>query len=279
MFNTIEKKIKNKELSKNEKKIALYFIENKKKIAFKNSKEIARELNTSDTSVIRFVKSLGFKNFKNFKESVILDASKSLKTPTEKLEKNITLLENKIINSNFISNTQEQINNLFSEKNLETINKIVEILANKNKKYIVGFKSVSGPTSFLGLRLGFLFPQVITCSENNSELIKKIMDIEKDDLLFLTIYPKYSKIYKLLIETAREKKASIVLITDSPSSPYSYQGDLNIFIDPKGISYFNSIIPLQTFFEYILTDLSSKLDKDSKDRLKKINELLEIKLN
>lgn len=43
------------------------------------------------------------------------------------------------------------------------------------------------------------------------------------------------------------------------------------------MSYFNFIVPLQMLFEYILTDLGMGANKESKQRISKINSLIEEK--
>lgn len=270
----LENRIKNKKLTNTEILIANFFSENKNKLYFLTSSDIAKELNISDSSVIRFVKSMGFNNFTDFKKSLKTKISNKILTPTEKLSLNEEILKKDNLLTPFLeninSNIQETINNI----SFEEIEKAINILEKSNKKFIVGFKSTSGPTSFFGLRLGFLLENVITHSINNSELIKNIIDISEKDCLFLIAHPKYSKTYNLLIDIAKQKNAKIIIITDKTTSPVANLGDVNLFTDTKSLSFFNSIISTQTLIEFILTSISKNINSSSKERLKIINELL-----
>lgn len=275
MLTSLEKKIKQKKLTKTEKKIVDFFLDNGPKISFMTSGEIAQELSISDTSVIRFVKSLGYNNFSHFRAFIQKEIRNKVLTPTQKLTKNKNILDSEKVMENFVDNISKQIDIVCSEDSLEKIHNISKILRNSEKKYIVGFKSVSGIISFFGLRLGFIMEGVYTHPENNSELLKNIMDIKKEDCLLLIAYPKYSKTYNLIIEIANKVGAKIIIVTDKISSPVAYKSDLTLFVNIEGISYFNSLISTQIIFEYILTDLSKKLKKKGVERLKLINSFLD----
>ncbi|MGL5351491.1 MAG: MurR/RpiR family transcriptional regulator [Cetobacterium sp.] len=274
MICSLEKRIQNKNLTKTETLIADFFCNNKNRIYFLTSIDIAKELNISDTSVIRFVKSLGFKNFKDFKNNLKEEVSNKILTPSEKLSLNEEILnKNNLIETfrnSIINNLDETLNN----DSFDKIKKAIHILNTSNKKYVIGFKSTSGIASFFGLRLGFILNNVITHSQNNSELIKNIVDIQKDDCLLLISHPKYSKTYSLLIELAKKANAKVIVITDKTTSPVANLGDITLFTDIRGISYFNSIISTQALIEFILTTMSKNLDNYSKERLQKINDLL-----
>lgn len=274
MIDSLQKRIANKSLTKTETIIADFFLHNENRIYFLTSSDIATELQVSDTSVIRFVKSLGFSNFKEFKDSLKQQVSDKILTPSEKLRLNEDLLKKNDLIETFTNSIFKNIEETININSYDKISKIIDILFKSNKKYIIGFKSVSGVASFFGLRLGFILQNVITHSQNNSELIKNIVDIQKNDCLFLIAHPKYSKTYSLLIEIAKKAEAKVIVITDKSTSPIANSGDITVFTDIRGISYFNSIISTQALIEFILTSMSKNLDNQSKIRLAYINELL-----
>ncbi|WP_297598032.1 MurR/RpiR family transcriptional regulator [uncultured Cetobacterium sp.] len=274
MIDSLEKRITNKNFTKTEIVIADFFFHNENRLYFLTSTDIAQELKVSDTSVIRFVKSLGFNNFKEFKDSLKQQVSNKILTPSEKLTLNEELLKNNNLMENFLECINRNIQETLNINNSKKIQKAIDIILNSNKKFIVGFKSTSGPTAFFGLRLGFILKDVVTHNENNSELIKNIIDIKEEDCLLLIAHPKYSKTYTLLIDLAKKTNAKIIVITDKTTSPVANLGDLTLFTDIRGISYFNSIISTQTLLEFLLTSISKNIDENGKSRLASINELL-----
>lgn len=270
----IEKNISNEKLTKTDRIIADYFNENENKLYFMTSRDIAGDLGISDTSVIRFVKRLGFKNFTEFKEKLKEKISDKILTPSEKLSLNQAILNSANIQQNFVEHTEKVILEAFEKNSYETIGEAIGILLNSKKKFIVGFKSTSGIASFFGLRVGFLLENVITHSRNNSELIKDILDITSEDCLVVIAHPKYSKTYNLISQIAKEKGAKIIIITDKNNSPVAEYGDIVLINNVHGISYFNSLISTQFLIEYLLTLLSTHIDEKMQKRLTMINEYL-----
>lgn len=273
MINELYLKIKTKKLTKTEKIIADYFLKKKESLAFLNSNEIALELDISDTSIIRFVKSLGFTNYSDFKQKLQKETSKKI-TPTEKLIKNETILLAGNMEKHFLENINISINELFVNNSDEKYLQLAKILENSSKKFVVGFKSTSGISSFFGLRLGYIYDNTFTFSTNTSEVIKSIYDISKNDCLIIIGLPKFSKTYEILLEIAKKNGAQIIIITDSPIAPISKYGNLNFYINISSLSFFNSLISAQILIEYMLTYLSKNISNDKKDRISSINEYL-----
>lgn len=270
----IEKNIINEKLTKTDKIIADYFFENENKLYFMTSRDIAGDLGISDTSVIRFVKRLGFKNFTEFKEKLKEKISDKILTPSEKLSLNQSILNSANIQQNFVEHTEKVILEAFEKNSFETMATAVTFLLNSRKKFVVGFKSTSGLASFFGLRVGFLLENVITHPRNNSELIKNILDISSEDCLLVIAHPKYSKTYNLILQIAKDRGAKTIVLTDKQNSPVVEYGDVVLLNNVHGISYFNSLISTQVLLEYLLTLLSTHIDEKMQKRLTTINEYL-----
>lgn len=278
MTNIFKKNINNLKFTKLEKKILDYFLENERKIVFLNAKDIGENLNTSDTSIIRFIKKLGYKNFGDFKKTLKKQLESDILTPAEKLKSNNELLENNDLNNLFFKNINLGISSTFNSESIRLIEDITSLICKSRKKFVVGFKSTSGIVSFFGLRLGYLMENVETFFSDSSELIKRIVDINSEDILIIFAYAKYSKTYNILIEIAKKAGAKIIIFTDKKSSPYVFLGDKVFVSDVTGTSFFSSMIVTQVVCEYLLTNISSNKKGDYESRIEKINYYLTKKL-
>lgn len=278
MINIFKKNMNNLKFTKLEKKILDYFLENERKIVFLNAKEIGEKLNTSDTSIIRFIKKLGYQNFGSFKTNLKKQLESDILTPTEKLKSNNELLKNSNLNNLFFKNIDLGLSSTFNSDSIKTLEKITTLVCKSRKKFVIGFKSTSGIVSFFGLRLGYLMENVETFFSDSSELIKRIVDINSEDVLIIFAYAKYSKTYDILIEIAKEAGAKIIIFTDKKSSPYVFLGDEIFVSDVTGTSFFSSMIVTQAVCEYLLTNISSNKKGDYETRIEKINYYLTKKL-
>ena len=109
MKDKLEGLMKDIKLTKTEKKIAKFFLKNAVRLPVLNSKDIADEIQVSDTSVIRFIKYIGFVNFKDFKSFIKYELEKQNKTPRSKLEKSHRDLKHAKLEELFYQNISENI--------------------------------------------------------------------------------------------------------------------------------------------------------------------------
>lgn len=68
----LDKLIENYHLSENDQLIATYMIEHLEDIPRLSSREFAKRTYTTATSIIRFVKKIGYKNYNDFKYHIVL---------------------------------------------------------------------------------------------------------------------------------------------------------------------------------------------------------------
>ena len=273
----ILEKLKNTRLTKKEKRIAEFFLDEEQRVFLMNVADIAKTIDVSDTSVIRFIKSLGFENFTDFKNSGQEDI-KSRLDKTNDFIKNLDIIKEKSIEQLYIHKINEEVNKIFNSSSQKQIKKISNLIIKAKNKYIVGFKSTAGIANFFGVRLGFMLENVSTFNIDDSVVVNSIFNIKQEDILIIFDYPMYSKVAVVLAKIARENKAKILLFTDSDNAPLAEYSNILYKIKLNGISVFNSLISTQILVEYLLTYISQFIEEKAKIRFSKIRKYLIEKL-
>ena len=273
----ILEKLKNTRLTKKEKRIAEFFLDEEQRVFLMNVADIAKTIDVSDTSVIRFIKSLGFENFTDFKNSGQEDI-KSRLDKTNDFIKNLDIIKENSIEQLYIHKINEEVNKIFNSNSQKQIKKISNLIMKAKNKYIVGFKSTAGIANFFGVRLGFMLENVSTFNIDDSVVVNSIFNIKQEDILIIFDYPMYSKAAVVLAKIARENKAKILLFTDSDNAPLAEYSDILYKVKLNGISVFNSLISTQILIEYILTYISQFIEEKAKIRFSKIRKYLIEKL-
>lgn len=273
----ILEKLKNTKLTKKEKRIAEFFLDEEQRVFLMNVADIAKTIDVSDTSVIRFIKSLGFENFTDFKNSGQEDI-KSRLDKTNDFIKNLDIIKENSIEQLYIHKINEEVNKIFNSSSQKQIKKISNLIIKAKNKYIVDFKSTAGIANFFGVRLGFMLENVSTFNIDDSVVVNSIFNIKQEDILIIFDYPMYSKVAVVLAKIARENKAKILLFTDSDNAPLSEYSDILYKVKPNGISVFNSLISTQILIEYLLTYISQFIEEKAKIRFSKIRKYLIEKL-
>ena len=273
----ILEKLKNTRLTKKEKRIAEFFLDEEQRVFLMNVADIAKTIDVSDTSVIRFIKSLGFENFTDFKNSGQEDI-KSRLDKTNDFIKNLDIIKENSIEQLYIHKINEEVNKIFNSNSQKQIKKISNLIMKAKNKYIVGFKSTAGIANFFGVRLGFMLENVSTFNIDDSVVVNSIFNIKQEDILIIFDYPMYSKAAVVLAKIARENKAKILLFTDSDNAPLAEYSDILYKVKLNGISVFNSLISTQILVEYLLTYISQFIEEKAKIRFSKIRKYLIEKL-
>ena len=273
----ILEKLKNTRLTKKEKRIAEFFLDEEQRVFLMNVADIAKTIDVSDTSVIRFIKSLGFENFTDFKNSGQEDI-KSRLDKTNDFIKNLDIIKENSIEQLYIHKINEEVNKIFNSNSQKQIKKISNLIMKAKNKYIVGFKSTAGIANFFGVRLGFMLENVSTFNIDDSVVVNSIFNIKQEDILIIFDYPMYSKVAVVLAKIARENKAKILLFTDSDNAPLAEYSNILYKVKLNGISVFNSLISTQILIEYLLTYISQFIEEKAKIRFSKIRKYLIEKL-
>ena len=273
----ILEKLKNTKPTKKEKRIAEFFLDEEQRVFLMNVADIAKEIDVSDTSVIRFVKSLGFENFTDFKNSGQEDI-KSRLDKTNDFIKNLDIIKENSIEQLYINKINEEVNKIFNPTSQKQIKKISNLIMKARNKYVVGFKSTAGIANFFGVRLGFTLENVSTFNIDDSVVVNSIFNIKEGDILIIFDYPMYSKVAGVLAKITNENKAKIILFTDSDNAPLAEYSDILYKVKLNGISVFNSLISTQILVEYLLTYISQFIEEKTKIRFSKIRKYLIEKL-
>lgn len=275
----IVKKIEDLFLTKSEARIADYIIDNLDTIGLMTSRDLAKTVNVSDTSVIRFVHKLGFSTYALFRSEMnariarhyskpyaaLTDADEDA-PPQSHTDGNVQAVSGTILDS---------LQRTFSRLDDKTIQQIVNILLGSEHKYIAGFHTTAGCAQYMATRLIKLLPHVIPVVNADASSVEAVLDIGPEDCLMVYSFMHYSKVNAPLMNLARQKGAKVILITDKATSPLARKADIVLLtpIDTNDLAY-SYVAPLSVS-EVVLMTLIAESGSDGEARMRWLEGLLE----
>lgn len=276
----IRELIHNAHLTKTQKMIAKFILDNSDDACFMTSTDIASHLGVSESSVIRFSRSLGFQGFMDFQKTLrkdyqdkMLSISSTITIPAQRIAKRAKLDSNtEYINRHF-KNAAKNLENVFSANSLSTFEEAADIIISSKRKYIFATRGNSCLGDYFLLYLKHMLPGVETASSAAISPIDHICSITKDDCLILFSFPRYSSLDKLTAQMAQEAGAKIIVITDKPSALLAQYATILFTVSVDSNTFFNSMIGPQFVAEALLDTISHKV-KGIEKRLKKIDRYL-----
>lgn len=261
------------EMSKSQKKVATYVMDQPKKVAMVSAQEIGTEIGVSETTVIRFCYSLQLSGYselqKIIREQLLFQESSFTTYQKSKLE-----LEQE---PRFLTKVMEQDRVAIAE----TMNQIkeedyelaIEQLSNAEKIYILGLRSSFAAANWLSYSLGLVRGNVQLMRPETEDVIQTLSQMNDKSVVIVISFHRYLRETIQIAELAHVQQAFIIGITDSLLAPiHSYSQLLFPIYSPKK-STLDATTALFSFMNAIVAGLSVK-EKDNFEKRKKTYQAL-----
>ncbi|WP_352400683.1 MurR/RpiR family transcriptional regulator [Anaerotignum sp.] len=202
-------------LSSSEKKVATFLLENIDRIHSLNVVLIAKESHTSEATVVRMSKKLGYKGFYQLKVMLIHSMDKALQPPTDAQLSNI---------GDFFQATAQNmlhIGNVLDEKSFWSC---VDLIASANTVHIIASGNTIPSVLEFCFRLGRI--GVATTNSISDELELANINLARyGDIVIGVSHSGGSKNVVRAFELARKKGVSTIAVTDISTSPLKKHAD------------------------------------------------------
>lgn len=268
-------RIKAKEFTKTEKIIADYILDNINTVGFSPLKDVAIACGVSDTSVIRFLRELGYEGYTDFKKSLndkLIEQYNANLSPMQKFNQSKSQITTESIANEVFYNSINNLNNAYLKLDDGLLQNIADCLIASKHKYIAAFRGTSCCADYFWRKAIYFLPGLVLCDKAESETIEKLVDISKDDCLMLFSFPRYSEISFTILELAKKRGAKIIVFTDRITSPLALYADYLVTVSINGVSFTNSYVVPLCYAEALAVIISKKLENSTEERLNLLEE-------
>lgn len=276
-----KKKIQCMSLTRTDAEIAEYILAHFNTIGFQTSTTLAEAVGVSDTSVIRFIRKLGFKGYSEFRAEMNKRAARQIGqsekglSPGQKYARSLEQLNPSHLLYDVSQYTVKNLQQSYDQLDQATVEQIVDILLTSDRKYIAGFRGTACCAQYMASKLLFLTPHVVPVIHADASAVENLLDITEKDCLLLYSFPRYSEINRVLMDIARENGAKIILMTDRRTSPLANKADVVVVTYVGGLGFTNSYVAPLSLSEVILLAMSGRKDVTRSERFNRIDEIIE----
>ncbi|NBI30266.1 MurR/RpiR family transcriptional regulator [Chengkuizengella marina] len=259
-------------MSRSQLKIAQYILKNPNHVPFHNVGELAKLVEVSDATIVRFATFLGFSGYPEFQRHIQTSVQQQLST-AERLK-----LSNQVYGENDQGISQifkEDMGNIqLTMENLDTnsFHQAVEYLLKAKKVYIVANRSAVALGLFMHYYLKMMLDhvEIIESVKENTDLL---YDLQSDDLVIGISYTRYTKNTVDIFSYAKEKGAITIALTDNLMSPLIQHADVSLTATSQMPTFIDSFVaPLSLINALII--FTGKEKKDDFDH--KLNALEDV---
>lgn len=272
--------IKNSHLTKTQMIIANYILDNFSEACFMTSTDISLKLGVSESSVIRFCRSLGYNGFMDFQKTLrksyqdqVSNISSSITVPAERIAKRSKLdPSSDYINKHF-KNAAANLESALTNNLQSSYEEAANIIIKSRAKYIVASRGNTCLGDYLLLLLKHMVPHVSSTSYGAITPIDHMCNMTKDDCVIAFSFPRYSSMDKLALEHASNVGAKIIVITDKQSALLAQYATVLFTVSVDNNTFFNSFVGAEFVMELLAETISHNVTGIEK-RLKTIDKYI-----
>ncbi|OZU87160.1 hypothetical protein CIL03_18420 [Virgibacillus indicus] len=232
-------------------KVSAYFLNEPNIFAIHSAAQAGREIDVSETTIIRFCKKLGYNGYSAlqqevqsnlFKKSSLTDYIED-KTVDEEMDNPIKSLMANDLNN--IKKTMKQI----SEESLEIA---VSKLAEADRILVSGVRSSHAMASWFAFSLDLVVGNTRLFHANTDDILLRISELSSSSVCIAFSFHRYALDTIQIAKLAKQQGAFVIAITDSPVSPITAYSSITLPIQlnvkstldaaPAVLSLTNSII-------------------------------------
>ncbi len=248
-------------LTKSQKRIANYFLENPQVFALNSVRDLEKELQTSKATIVRLTQALGYSGFQELKAAFLQDMKKEL-GPIQRYK---SKLDKKKESGNTLQDVVEQTHlnlnqtlQLISETDLK---KGVRLLYKALNIYTMGL----GISYYLADIAAYQFRRVSLNAyqlpfgpQNFSE---QLINLSPENLIFAFSFPPYSQETIKAAAYAKERDISVISVTDRPTSQIISYSDLSFQVPVESTIMSNSIMAPMALVYALASQIGHDLKK------------------
>ena len=261
----------NHKFSKGQRMICRYISENYDKAAFMTAGKLGQTVGVSESTVVRFATELGYDGYPGMRRAM-QEMIRNRLTAVQRIEVAKEQIDRGNILDAVLSADMDKLRSTIDEVSKEDFNRAVDEILKAKTIYIVGMRTSTSLSSFLGLYLNLLRSNVSVIHDTAaSEVFEQIIRIGEGDLFIAISFPRYSSHTVDAMEFAKKMGAMTAAITDGPASPLNGIADVCLHAKSDMVSFLDSLVAPMSLINAIIIAVGIK----NKENLSKTFERLE----
>ena len=220
-------------LSPAHRRVADYLLADGRRAALEPIATVAKNLRTSESTVVRFAQTLGYKGYPELRDQ-LRERFLATATSLDRLAASAAGPQTKggVLLERVLAEDADSIMRTLAQVPRETFDAVVGAIVAARRTYVVGFRGSAGVALVLGMGLRIFLPETRVVAVNVGDTPEELLSLRKTDLVIVISYLRYAGQTLEILRFAHERGARSVAITDSPASPVARLADHALITRP-----------------------------------------------
>lgn len=227
-------------LSKGQKQLATYIIENYDKAAFITASQMGRIVGVSESTVVRFAYALGYDGYPQLQRS-LQELIRNKLTSVQRIQMSSDMDQNDVLRSvlkadmNNIRATIDMIDNA-------SFHNVLDAILDARNIYIIGYRSAAPLAQFFTYYLNYVRGGIYLVNNSISDAYEQMVRIGEEDVCIGISFPRYSMRTIDAMSFARDRRVHIIALTDSHASPLAEIANTSLIARSDMASFADSLV-------------------------------------
>ena len=203
-------------LSAAERKVARYLADHPEKVAFASAAELGQLTETSDATVIRTIKSLGYNGLPGLKSDLRENIRERL-TPAGRMSHRLDTMgsEPGPMLTEVLSASAQLLDEAKRTIRLDNFTEAVKLIVAARETVMVGMGALGVFGDYLAIRLNRTRHRARSTAASGAELADQIFGLTSEDVLVVIAFKWFSHDIAVTLDYAARVGAKVILITDT----------------------------------------------------------------
>lgn len=229
-------------MSKGQKLLATYITDNYDKAVFLTAAKLGDVVGVSESTVVRFATSLGYKGYPEFQKG-LEELVRNKLNSIQRMEVTYGRISQSQILQSVLQSDAENIKDTLEHMDENAFELAVDTILGAKNIYVIGIRSCAPLASFLAFYLNLMFPNVHLLNTNSSsEVFEQMVRINSEDVIIGISFPRYSMRTLKAMEFANNRSAKVITLTDSVHSPMNLYSSCNLIAKSDMASIVDSLV-------------------------------------
>ncbi len=257
-----------KNLSKGQKQLASYIMDNYDRAAFITASKMGRIVGVSESTVVRFAYSLGYDGYPELQKS-LQELIRNKLTSVQRIQLTSDMKQNDVLKS-VLKADMANIRATIDSVDNKAFNCAIDAMFGAERIYIVGIRSAAPLSQFLSYYLNFVLDNVVSVSASIGDVYEDLVRVNGKDVCIGISFPRYSARTIDALSFAKGRGAKVIAVTDSPSAPIAEIADHALIAHSDMASFADSLVAPLSLINAIIVACSLRRKDDVFDRLNQL---------
>jgi DNA-binding MurR/RpiR family transcriptional regulator len=262
-------------LTESQRRIAEYIVEHSQAVAFATVDQMAAELDVNPSTIVRFTYRLGLNGFPDLQERMRQLVRGQLSRTGDPVGEGqvASHLEGTTFGASLSSDWQN-LHRTIAGLNADTFARAISILTRAHRIYVAAGFSTFPVAHYFALVLDRLRSDISLLASNDAFATPRFVEIASDDCVLAFTFPRYAAATHRIVMWAKEHKAKVIAVTDTPISAVGQVADIVLIAGSAGPGLQNSLVAPMAIANALLNGVAAAKGTTAHERYNRHDRLM-----